>query len=82
MSDDEMLRNEAKRIDKMKYFGSLGKRRINKNSDNAELSSKRIDKMKYFGGIGKRPVYNYDLEKKSKSNKNIDKMRYMGSIGK
>jgi len=60
------------KVDKLKYFGGIGKR------ENIQdiYESKRMDKMKYFGGLGKRMNDLDDL------NKRMDKLKYFGGLGK
>lgn len=66
----------SKRLDKMKYFGGLGKRRV--ENSNEFNKGKRLDKMKYFGGLGKKRA----AEKAKKSRTNIDRLRFLGNLGK
>lgn len=82
--DDEVELD--KRLDRMRYFGALGKR-SGELASNKLKTMKRLDKMKYFGGLGKRSDYypmwrnsqlRYLLAKKS----NFDRLRYLGNIGK
>lgn len=86
IEDDSDEMHLDKRLDRMKYFGALGKRNSNYLS-NKLMNSKRLDKMKYFGGLGKRSDFypnwkdnqlRYLLAKKS----NFDRMRFLGNLGK
>lgn len=62
-----LLNEKAKRIDKMKFFGGLGKRSSNSNVP----GSNALDTMS--------PIERF-IAKKSKQS--IDRMRFMGNIGK
>lgn len=74
----------AKRLDKMKYFGGIGKRTsmnkenvINNNVEVVSALRKKYLQMKKEAAA----VAAAELSKKSKTS-GIDKLRYMGGIGK
>ena len=82
----EALFQKIKRLDKMKFYGGLGKR-SGEEADENDLQ-KRLDKMRFYGGLGKRP---HEAKKKSESasgqiskskKSKIDRLRYMGNLGK
>ena len=72
----------TKRLDKMKYFGGIGKRTsMNKESVvNNHLETITALKKKYLQ-LKKEAQAAAELSKKSKTS-GIDKLRYMGGIGK
>ncbi|CAF0847132.1 unnamed protein product [Brachionus calyciflorus] len=80
---------EKRAIDKMRFYGGLGKRsdesQISENDDDDEIEEsyeivKRLDKMRYYGGLGKRG--NDNSNQKYPSAKRLDKMKYFGGLGK
>ncbi len=94
--DGRKLALEKKAHDKMKFYGSLGKRDSENDweeneteVDSAELEAllhkfKRLDKLKYYGSLGKRSEVD-DNEIQGQENdiqKRLDKMRYYGGLGK
>jgi len=50
---DSLVDLKAKRLDKFRYFGTLGKRRT------PGFSKHLIDKYRYFGALGKRDLEDF-----------------------
>jgi hypothetical protein len=53
---DSLVDLKAKRLDKFRYFGTLGKRRT------PGFSKHLIDKYRYFGTLGKRDLEDFVYE--------------------
>lgn len=73
-----MPKFKKNRLDKLKYYGNIGKRNNNEKSK----GSKKFDKMKYYGIVGKRQMTLVDSDEINFVEKKLDKLKYLGRIGR
>lgn len=88
-----MPKFKKNRLDKLKYYGNIGKREYLIELDSNEFekrqinsNSKKFDKMKFYGIVGKRSSFNSEENSDNALNgfieKKFDKLKYLGRIGK